>query len=110
MANYISSHTGAQIDAFDTAIQGKVSKSGDTMTGDLTIDGDTPSIFMKGGNVYLDTNDSDSNDSGDLVWRYGNGQEKARLWCMDTYTEKYGPSFRVYKEDGTQLFSGSLSL
>ena len=37
MANYLSSHTGAQIDAFDTAIQGKVAKAGDTMSGNLTI-------------------------------------------------------------------------
>ena len=38
MATYSSAHTGAQIDAFDSRIDTKISKAGDTMTGNLMID------------------------------------------------------------------------
>ena len=79
----------------------KVSKSGDTMTGALT---------MAGRDINLKTTGSSSNDSGDIVWYYGNGQEKARLWTEDAYTSESGLNFRMYKEDGTSLFSGTIPL
>lgn len=78
-----------------------VNKSGDTMTGNLS---------LSGTDINLKTSGSSSNDSGDIVWYYGNGQEKAKLWTDDAYTAESGLNFRMYKEDGTQLFSGTIPL
>ena len=79
----------------------KVSKSGDTMTGALT---------MAGVDINLKTTSSSSDDSGDIVWYYGNGNEKARLWTNNEYTAESGLNFRMYKKDGTSLFSGTIPL
>ena len=81
-------------------ISTKVSKSGDDMTGALT---------MKGQDINLGTASSSSNDSADLVWQYGNGNEKARIWADDTYTSGVGLNYRVNKSDGTQLYAGRLA-
>lgn len=86
----------------DTLVSGKVSKSGDTMTGDLTLINDK--------NLLLKPSGASSDASGDIAWYYGNGQEKMRLWAANAYTAKSGPSLRMGKKDGTQLFSGTLSL
>lgn len=75
-------------------ISTKVSKSGDNMTGNLT---------MKGKDVILGTTGSGSNDSGDLVYNYGNGNEKVRIWTDDTYTQALNPNIRVNQSDGTVL-------
>ena len=82
-------------------INNKVNKSGDTMTGTLT---------MAGQDILLGTSSSSSNDSADIVWNYGNGQEKSRIWTANTYStsEKLGPNYRVYAEDGTSVLSGRL--
>lgn len=85
----------------NTAVSGKVNKSGDTMTGNLT---------MAGQDILLGTSSSSSNDSADIVWNYGNGQEKSRIWTDDTYTTIAAPNYRVYKEDGTSLYSGKLAI
>lgn len=85
----------------DTKLSGKVSKTGDTMTGNLT---------MIGKDLMLRTTGSGSDDSGDIAWFYGNGQEKMRLWTENAYTTKSGPKFRLYSKDGTSLFDGTLSL
>lgn len=71
-------------------ISGKVNKSGDTMTGDLTLQTGT-------------------NDSPDIVWKYANGQEKMRLWSQDTYTAADGINYRVYNTSGGLLYSGTLA-
>lgn len=96
---------GGQIYSNGTKFSGSsdlnVLKSGDTMTGALT---------MAGKDIYLKTTGSSSDDSGDIVWYYGNGQEKARLWTNDTYTAESGLNFRMYKKDGTSLFSGTIPL
>lgn len=78
----------------------KVSKSGDTMTGQLV---------FNGSDILLKTYGSSSNDSGDIVWFYGNGREKSRIWANDTYTSSAGPNYRVYKEDGTLLYNGTIA-
>ena len=75
--------------------------SGGTLTGSLS---------TNGSDILLKTSDENSDDSGDIVWYYGNGQEKMRIWTENTYSSKLGPSFRLYKKDGTSLFNGSLSL
>lgn len=78
----------------------KVSKAGDTMTGNLTINGM---------DVNLKTSNSSSDDSGDIVFWYGNGQEKVRLWTANDYTAAAGINYRVYKKNGTSLYSGTLA-
>lgn len=79
-----------------------VKKSGDTMTGNLTIAGQE---------LRLGTSSTSSNDSGDIVWYYGNGQEKARIWTDDTPTgyAESRPNFRSYKSDGTALHNTQLA-
>lgn len=67
-------------------------------------------LVCNGVEVTLGTSGSSSNDSGDIVWKYGNGREKARLWTDNTYTSAKGLNYRLYKEDGTQLTSGSIPL
>ncbi len=80
----------------------KVSKSGDTMTGNLT---------LAGQELHMATGSSSSDDSGDIVWYYGNGQEKARVWTADSPTTAGDGrlNFRCYKSDGTALSSGKLA-
>ena len=78
----------------------KVNRSGDTISGDLG---------FAGGNVNLKTSGSSSDDSGDIAFYYGNGNEKCRIWTSNEYTAAAGPSYRVYKKDGTALYSGRLA-
>lgn len=66
-------------------------KAGDIMSGDLNLQGST-------------------NDSPDIVWKYSDGTEKMRIWTANEPTTKIGPNFRVYKADGTSLYSGTLVL
>ena len=75
-----------------------------------SVGGAALSVSTAGGDVVLGTPSSSSNDSGDIYWKYGNGQEKARLWQDDTYTAKAGPTYRIYKSDGTALYNGRLPL
>lgn len=65
-------------------------------------------LMSSGGDLSLGTSGSDSDDSGDIVWYYGNGQEKARLWTDNTYSATKGLNYRVYKPDGTLLATGSI--
>ena len=81
-------------------VSGKVNKSGDTMTGGLQ---------LAGMDLTLGTTGSSSDDSGDLVYTYGNGNEKARIWTENEYTAGVGPLYRVNKSDGTQLYYGRLA-
>ncbi len=74
--------------------------SGGTMTGQLTINGP---------DIILATYSSSSNDSGDLVFQYGNGSEKARIWTDDEYTSGMGPNYRCYDNNGSALYSGRLA-
>lgn len=73
---------------FRTAINA-VSKSGDTMSGDLCLKTGT-------------------DDSPDIVWQYANGTEKMRIWSPDNPTGIQGPNFRIYNSSGTALYSGTL--
>lgn len=88
-----------------TAVEG-VGNTGVYMTNGVL----TTSSVHTTGDVVLGTSSSSSDDSGDIYWKYGNGQEKARLWQSDTYTTKAGPAYRIYKSDGTSLYSGNLPL
>lgn len=79
-----------------------VKKAGDIMTGDLTI---------AGRDLILGTKSSSTDDSGDIVWQYGNGNEKARLWTdTNPITAENGRlNFRVYDDNGTQLSAVKLA-
>ena len=91
-----------------------VAKSGDTMTGHLVMDGGNVQIKnvggrlqMYGGEIHLGTTDSSSDDSGDLVWYYGNGQEKCRLFTnnLPTVAKDAGIRFRAFAKDGSDLIT-----
>lgn len=75
-----------------------VKKAGDIMTGNLTI---------AGHDLILGTQSSSSDDSGDIVWQYGNGNEKARIWTDDDpITGADGRlNFRAYNYKGDQVLS-----
>lgn len=78
------------------AIGNYVSKNGDSMSGPLS---------MLGVDINLTTTDSTSNDSGDIAWWYGNGQEKARIWTDNLPTTNTGLNYRAYDSDGHLLVS-----
>lgn len=53
-------------------------------------------------------NFSNSNDSGDIVWWWANGNEQARFWMGSAGGTKWAPNYRCYNSSGTQLYSGCL--
>lgn len=83
-----------------TASSAWVKKTGDTMSGDL---------HMQGKDIVLSTYNTNSNDSGDIVWRYGNGNEKARIWSQETISDGFQLFYRSYAENGTQIYNGFLT-
>ena len=83
------------------ALSGYLPLTGGTMTG---------AIIMKGVNIYMDPASSSSNATPDIVFRYGSGQEKARIWVDDTFSSALGPQFRIYNTAGTQIVSTRLAL
>lgn len=85
--------SGAQI-VGTGAIGSYVSKSGDSMSGALD---------MLGVDINLKTSGSSSNDSADIAWWYGNGQEKARIWTDNLPTTNTGLNYRAYDSDGLEL-------
>ena len=64
---------------------------------------------LSGSDLTLGTASSNSDDSGDLVYTYGNGNEKMRIWTENEYTAGVGPLYRVNKKDGTLLYYGRLA-
>jgi len=78
-------------------------RSGGTMTGQLKTNGTDIILGATG-------TGSAPNNSGDLVWQYGNGTEKMRIWSIDSYTGKMGPNFRLYNENSELLYTGNLPL
>ena len=69
---------------------GALPSSGGTLSGDLNLQ-------------------TSSNDCPDIVFKYGNGKEKMRIWTDDAYTSALGPNYRVYNTSGTNLYSGRLA-
>ena len=76
----------------------------------IPIGRDLTHLDLKGYDLILGTTSSDSDDSSDIEWLYGNGQEKARLWMSNDLTAKIAPYFREYESDGTALYTGNLVL
>lgn len=78
--------------------------SGGTMSGNIN---------THGNDIVFGTPSSSSNDSGDIEFKYGDGDEKCRIWTDDTYsssTKHKGPNYRVYDTSGNQLTSTKLLL
>lgn len=67
-------------------------------------------IWMDGHDLIINTWNSSSNDSGDIVFKYGNGNEKCRLWTNDNYTSFTGLNYREYNESGNWLGEGRLAV
>lgn len=65
-------------------------------------------LNILGTDLNLRTTGSDSNDSGDIVWWYGNGQEKARIWTDNLPTTNTGLNYRAYDSDGLLLANGKI--
>lgn len=98
--NYIA-HGQAAYEWGNHANAGYLKTSGGSMTGALS---------MKGVNIYLDPVNSGNNTTGDIVFRYGSGSEKARLWMDNTFTSALGPQYRCYDTNGNLLVSTRLAL
>ena len=87
-----------------------VTKTGSGASGAWGIDitGTARGVRTYGNDVIMWTGGSSTNDSGDLVWQYGNGNEKSRIWTDNEYTSGIGPNYRVYNTSGTCLRSSRL--
>lgn len=102
--NYASGKYAGLNDSGEFHVNGtKVSLSGHTHDYLPLIGG-----IMKGDINFKAANTD--NDCGDIVWTYNNGQEKCRIWTPNDVTSKTGPYYRIYKSDGTLLYTGSLSV
>ena len=96
-----------------TTLAGKLSKSGGTMTGSLKLDdGDAnPCLNLCGGNLNLLTKNSSSDDSSDILFCYGDGSEKARIYIDTTMSSGVGPYYRCKsKGSDSYLFTGRLQV
>lgn len=89
------------------------------LTGSLTVTAGNINLSNKNnqlnavGDIYLNTEGSSSDDSADLVWNYGDGTEKMRIYSPNNPTSKQGPNFRIRKKsDGasTFMYEGQLAL
>ena len=68
----------------------------------------TPSLSILQDELALKTSSTSSDDSSDIVWYYGNDQEKARLWTDNTYSKAQGLNYRLFDKDGNKLVDESL--
>lgn len=103
----LSTVSNTLIGAINEIHDGYLPLSGGTLEGRLYVKGN---IYLEGKDLMLRTRDTTTDDSGDIVWYYGNEQEKMRLWSGNNYTVATAPSFRQYTKDGTALYTGCLPL
>ena len=98
--------------AMDTQIEGALSTVGDVNTegavntvGDVNVGGN---VNAKG-NLLLNTPSSSSNNSGEIIWKYGNGNEKARIWTDDTMNSSNPElNYRSYDTSGNLIVQAHL--
>lgn len=65
-------------------------------------------LFTPGGDIVLGSS-SGTNDSGDLLWSYGNGTEKTRIWTDNTPDGfSWLPHIRTYNSSGTYINGGRI--
>ena len=75
--------------------------------GALNMGGD---INTQGHDLSLNTTGSSSNTSGDIIWKYGNGNEKARIWTDDTQTSSSKElNYRSNDSNGNNLVTTKLA-
>lgn len=68
-------------------------------------------IKTKGNDIILSTADSSTNNSGDVVYTYGNGVEKSRIWMDDEISSNNPrPNYRGYDSSGNQVVNDKLAL
>ena len=81
----------------------KLPLTGGTLTGNLT---------LQWGDLVLGTASTASNDSGDIVWTYGNGNEKARISEYDSPTSPVGPKYRIFSKSNASsaMYDGNLTI
>lgn len=117
------SYTASEVGAIATTAKGAASGVAELDTngkvpssqlpyyaGSSSAGGAALSVSTKGADVQLGTPSSSSDDCGDIVFLYGNGSEKMRIWTNTTYTDKSGPNIRMYNASGKLLFTGKLLL
>ena len=74
---------------------------------DATIDGN---VDIKGKDVILGTSDSSSNDSGDIIWKYGDKNEKARLWVDNVLgSGNFRLNYRSFDDSQNSLIQSTLA-
>lgn len=93
--------------AMDTQIEGTLSIGGAVnVGGNVNTEGD---INTKG-NLLLNTPSSSSNNSREIIWKYGNGNEKARIWTDDTQTSSSKElNYRCNDENGNNLVTTKIA-
>lgn len=75
--------------------------------GALNMGGD---INTQGHDLSLNTTGSSSNNSGAIIWKYGNGNEKARIWTDDTQTSSSKElNYRSNDANGNNLVTTKLA-
>ena len=68
-------------------------------------------IKTNGKNIVLSTTDSSTNDSGDILYTYGNGSEKSKIWMDDEISsENSRPNYRSFDSNGNQVVNDKLAL
>lgn len=98
--------------AMDTQIEGTLSTVGDVNTegavntvGDVNVGGNVNAKR----NLLLNTPSSSSNNSGEIIWKYGNGNEKARIWTDDTMNSSNPElNYRSYDTSGNLIVQAHL--
>lgn len=71
------------------------------------------SVKYRTSDLILDTPSTSSDDSRDIVFNYGNGNEKARLWCNNDISTSDGDSrlhFRSKDSSGNMIQNGTIML
>lgn len=71
------------------------------------------SVKYRSSDLILETPNSNSDDSRDIVFNYGNGNEKARIWCADDMAysnSELRAKYRAKNKSGTVIIQGTLML
>lgn len=68
-------------------------------------------VKTKGKNVVLASADGSTNHSGDILYTYGNGSKKSRIWMDDEVSSNNPrPNYESFDSSGNQVASGQLAL
>ena len=107
----IKALTSASATTYGVGTNGQVLKSDGTKVYWGSDNNSTNYLALTGGTLSGDLGlQTSSNDSPDIIWKYGNGTEQARIWQGSGGTTKWAPLFREYNPSGTALYSGTLVL